>query len=336
MSNYNVFSFLVGRNVRTVVATNLEHRVRQFLDTYDPDYFSTVASALLDRFNSVPENSLGTKNRLAAGILVTYNQAIEAFLALLFAVFQAPQCPIAWLLQYHRSDLIELINCVENNSHVDIFRILPDGPEWEGIARTINLIEGTAEVSRETVTGSYSSFWRNLAREYCDERYYDEYNSIKHGNRVQLGGFQVEIGISPHAMHRLETSDYGTTIQRRKLLTNTPKKAKKNVFGLRETHFNWEPRRIVRRTELIRDSMFNTLQFLRGVRLGNLNQVEFTFDNEPGVFIEAGARGLGVHYMDIDSDIQFEPAFMPDREAVRKEYQEGKIMVRRKNETKRE
>lgn len=333
MSEVQSLSFLVGCHAVTAVATDLVERNSRFVDHYDSAYFASVSSALLRSIEAADQTDRSETHRLATGMISNYGQSIEAFFAMLFAVLQAPSCPLPWLLKYRRSDLLELIRLVNENKHHDLCRVHASGSSWDGISNTINSVEGTSEIPRNDVVESFAALWRNLAKEYVDDRYSAEYNSIKHAARIEPGGFNLAIGGNPNAMHSLGGSEFGMSTQRLVNLKNTPTKHKGAVFGLRRIHYNWDPGRIHLRTSLISDSVQNVLQFARGLRAGSMSRVTFNFDTTRDVFRDASVRSLGVTVFDLDTDIEYDPSFLHDSDEVRERYRTRKLFYVPKSKT---
>lgn len=320
------FSFLVGQRAQSVVASNLYERSDKLIRTYAPSYFYEVATALSNAMSSESRAPVdGDENHLAAAIRLVYGQAVEAFFALLFSALQAPECPIAWLQSYIRRDILDLLRLIDTDQAQDLLRVQLKGRGWMGVAATMNDVKDTAETPRQTVIDRYETFWRHLAKEYVDPRQQAEFNSIKHGFRITGGGFTLGIGRSTDSMASLGGSDYGSQIQRRMPLSNAPPPKKTNVFGLHRTDFSWDPPRLVLRLGLIRDSLTNILQYLLAVKRGSMADAVFEFEDDSETWIQAGVAVLGVGAFDLDTDIPYDAAFEPDRDAIMENYRNQKV-----------
>ena len=69
------------------------------------------------------------------------------------------------------------------------------------------------------IKSAFGSFWKSLASDYLDPGLRDEFNSLKHGLRVQPGGFRVAFGLQespgipapPRRMQIIGQSKFGST-----------------------------------------------------------------------------------------------------------------------------
>lgn len=321
------FQFLVGSRVAAVVASDIKERNKRLVENYAAGFFEDVAAGLHHQFQAAdPRTDKKKRNHLSAALRLVYGQASEAFFAVLFAALQAPLCPIGWLQEYRRSDIVKLISLLDEGRADDLFRVTLKGHGWSGISNTINDIEDGQTFTRESVVRNFSVFWKKLGAEYSDEKQNAEYNQIKHGFRISPGGFNLSVGESPHSMEPLGGSAFGSEIHRLLPLKNSPDRKATSVFGLRRTLFNWDVDRLVARISLIASSLHNVLEFLKAIQRGSMGSAEFEFDGDPNSFDMAAIPILGVSSLDIDHEIEYQPTFEPDRESLLQDYKTNKIV----------
>lgn len=223
-----------------------------FLNNIDPCYFEHIAqvhSPLLD----------GEYRHYAATALrVAYSQGLETLFALLCATAQAPRCIIGWMHQYENRDVYNVTRKI--HKHEKIPNCLSEELiTWDVLASVIYLHE-----PQETKE-AFAFLWHRFAEEFLEEDFSKEYNSIKHGLRVKMGGFTVSIGIEPsfgvlpppENMRRLGSSQFGTTFLIKQVLGN------KSNFRLKRHSLNWAPQKYVQALYLISISIGNILTALK-------------------------------------------------------------------------
>lgn len=259
-------------------------------------------------------------------IRALYGQALETFFAMLFATLQAPYCVVGWLQKYNRRDLLELINIVTENREFKLFKVFLKQNRWECISETINLFDVTTSEHRNDFICQFAKFWKLLAKDFIDDRQSAEYNSIKHGFRIEHGGFKLSIGKNTSSGHPTDTkgqmllgsSKYGSTIQKIEPLINSPKNSK--VFTLRRTSFNWDPKFLLKRLQLIGYSLCNIQSFIKAIHKGTPKKELFKVPDESTLFSESSLPNAGVSVFDMDYTVQYSSEFEPIEDEIKKEY----------------
>jgi hypothetical protein len=228
----------------------------QFLKSIDSSYFEYVA-----RINE-PLLEGGDAMHAAVALRIAYSHAMESLFALMGAALQAPDYPVGWMLKYKLSDLLPLLSDITNRKPVFCrHRLRP--PTWEGVAKILFPLSDEIDGVQEA-RSAFARLWRNLAKEFTEERFQNEYNSLKHGFRVSSGPWYAAIGLETtpgvpaprENMRLMGESDFGSTYF-------TPLYIKKHQqFYLGEQRNNWSPHLFAKRLPLIAASIRNIIVFL--------------------------------------------------------------------------
>ncbi len=134
-----------------------------------------------------------TKQQAAIALRSAYYQGLEYFFALLFASLQAPKCVFAWLNQYQTKDVRNLVAKIDFGEDIKSRFQLVD-PSWVSISTLIHSTLKTRIEESTAIAEIFSKFWAHYAYEFLKEPNIAEYNSIKHGFRLNLGGFGSTFG----------------------------------------------------------------------------------------------------------------------------------------------
>jgi hypothetical protein len=123
------YAFAIDTRPQRIWDWNLQEKNLKFLGGVDPDYFSHVAqvnAALLRE----AEN-----HRAALAIRLAHSHALETFMSFAAAAFQAPACPLGWLLRYSNEELRSVVGKVTEGGLQ--FSRLSGPPTWEGLANVL-------------------------------------------------------------------------------------------------------------------------------------------------------------------------------------------------------
>lgn len=242
----------------------------EFLESIDPSYFRYLAA--IHHAQLEGKDSL----RAAVSLRVTYSHALESLFAFVGAALQAPQSPAYWLLKYKNSNLKNLVTTISKRGafHND-WNLGPAG--WQEVAEVLVPWSFESEDGKELRDAS-ARLWRALANDLLDDKFDDEYNSLKHGFRVRSGEWFLNIGAEevpgtpppPEQMRRMASSQFGSTFLR-------PLYLKKHQWGTAEQRVNWDPAVFARRIPLISNSMDNIISFLRCVNGASAERIEVAF-----------------------------------------------------------
>jgi hypothetical protein len=232
-----------------------------FLDMIDPDYFNYLAEV---NFNLINNAETDNKKKQHAAILLrnSYSQALEALFALIGATIQAPDCILGWLLKYENKDLksvIEKINKCET-LHTNI----QNSPiSWTIVA---DFVFSPYSSSVDELTNAnikkFAELWSYFAKDFLNQNFTDEYNSIKHGLRVYMGGFSV-------AIDNIKSGyDFGSSYYQQE-------KIDKYNFVIHEHSRNWHPQSYFYALQLISASMKNIITFLKAYNGGDTTNLQY-------------------------------------------------------------
>ena len=102
--------FAVGDEPHCVWDWDLPEKNAQFLRGLDPWYFDYVARTNAPNLEA---DHPAERRRAAIAIRMAYHHGLESFIALLFAVLQAPGCVGGWTQVYRPAVLRKLVGSVE-------------------------------------------------------------------------------------------------------------------------------------------------------------------------------------------------------------------------------
>ena len=177
--------FVVDKTPYCIWDKNLRKLNLDFLDSIDPKYFNYLAD--------VHGNLLDSEERqyAATALRTTYSQALESLFAFLCATVQIPSCPVGWLLKYQNRELFEVIRKIQNGEEV-LTKLTIDHVTWETLAKVIYPYSTGNTEDDDFIHNSFACLWRRFAEDFLCEHTAEEYNSIKHGLRLQIGGFNLQ------------------------------------------------------------------------------------------------------------------------------------------------
>ena len=227
----------------------------RFLQSIDRDYWGYQSAAHLPGLDSEDEDH---RKRAAAALRVAYSQGLETLFALLAALLQCPTFPLGWLLRYKNSDLRSVVRKINANEPFPSF--LRAGVSWHAVAAIVH--EGMGEPKQQELADDYGTLWKGLAREFAEDHFEPEYNSLKHGMRASVGGFSVSIGLQSEPgvrapqekMQAIGGAEYGSTF----LMPPRRLPGGKLTYELSQNvSIGWSPRGFASALELIALSIGN-------------------------------------------------------------------------------
>ena len=237
---------------------------RHFLNNIDHLYFKYIAET------NESQLATGNKHRAALAIRLAYHQGIETMFTLLCACLQAPDCVPAWIINCKTHHLRNLIQNVSDPSKtvdnvLDIKKVT-----WRSIA---NHVVPCAHPHQDIddVRKRFALLWQRLAHEHLSEENINEYNSIKHGLRVRLGGFTLRAGVEdtygePPPQDQMQVvghSEFGSSFYySQKIKSDIKPKGKDVNFKLLNQALGWNPLALSASLDLITYSLLNVKSFL--------------------------------------------------------------------------
>ncbi len=302
MSNENQFDiqycpFVVDETPYCLWDDDLARLNMEYLKQIDPMYFSQIAQTLAPLLD-------GESKQYAATILrSTYSHGLETLFAMLGAFVQAPDCPAGWILKYTNRELYSVTRKIHEGQSVHHRLNLPQ-ITWETIAQAIFGFQ-TGDAERDAARSqAFASLWGRLAHEFINAYFSEEYNSIKHGFRIGMGGFDLTFGPRPDSMRQIAASPFGTAYFMPHPIHD------KNNFHLVEYKRNWNPYKFVFALQLIGMSIVNVINAMKAVAGVPLVELEFPEPDNYG-FIEA------LDQFDADfASVRYSPGFEPDDPAA--------------------
>lgn len=252
--------FAVNRRAACVWEWDLRERNLRFLDELQPDYFGYVAA------RHGPDLEGDQRHYAATAIRTVYSQALETFIALACALIQAPLCIVGWMQLYRQEDLVEVAGAIARGE--ECLSMVKGTPlSWKALADACTAHIVLEDKAKEAnIRDGYAKLWPQLAADFLEEGFQEEYNSLKHGLRVRPGGFHLRIGredtpgvaAPPERMVSLGGSEFGASYFRPVRLGPT-----KRHYRLEQARRNWEPGVLGNRLQLIAISIGNLIGLAR-------------------------------------------------------------------------
>ncbi len=126
----------------------------------------------------------------------------------------------------------------------------------------------------------FSSLWRRLSNEFLDPNNIDEYNSLKHGFRIQPGGTRIRFGVEktrgvspPESEFKtLGNTQYGSTFFK---VETIPETRKNRSIRTRRISNNWSFERVALMLQLVNISIKNIVQSLLILNGTDPNKTKF-------------------------------------------------------------
>lgn len=273
----------------------------EFLEGIDCEYFSYVAE------QNLPNIENENKHRAAISLRLAYSHGLESLFALLCSAVQAPQCSIGWLLNYKNFELTNIVKKISAGHFVHT-RFKDQNLTWKKIAQFIHHNLGHDNKKKNLIIEGYGKIWTWMASEFTDENFTLEYNGIKHGLRINPGGFEIAIGkektfgVAPPAekMVNLGGSEFGSSYFVKEFIADTPK----TNFRPRRHSRNWNPTNIANRLALISMSINNVISWLKIINGVNPEKCQFNNPVELDHFKEPWKKCVGLSHSTFDLNIE--------------------------------
>jgi len=240
----------VGENPKCFWFDEIKKRNIEYINRSDPIFSDKVLDLLKELYEKNP-----TDQFVCALIRQNYSQFLETLFSTIFACMQSPLFIEGWLSQYHENDIELLIEKINSNEKIYSYFGFSHY-SWNDISSIIYQCDSTNKV--EIVDG-FSKLLKCLADEFLDDNLKKEYNSIKHGNRISLGGFRAEIAGDISLINakrddqylQICGSDFGTTfLEPIKMLKDST--TMKNIhISFEITRIIWHPKILLSRMDLM-------------------------------------------------------------------------------------
>ena len=274
-------------------------RNNEFLDGIDSEYFDYAV-----KLYSMSDD----EKHASIALRTTLYHAMETMFSLLGAYLQSPNCSYAWMAKCSNKDLRDIVRKI-NNSDSTLFKKLNIAHvSWEHMAEAVfhNYLPGT-EKHQRTIK-QFALLWNRIADIFLDQNYIDEYNSIKHGFRIQSGGFTLTVGLEheygisppPEEMKSLGGSEYGTTFFR--IETIGIKQGNRSLRSQR-TSLNWRVEQVILLIQYISMSITNITSALKVVNGAAPGSCRFVRPQDDLDFEKPWSYSPGVSFCSMDYNI---------------------------------
>jgi len=311
--------FAVGNDPWCVWEWDLPQRNLEFIEAISPEYYEHLAEL------SFGETE-GEKGRLAAITLrLGYGQALESFFALLCATLQAPDCVAGWLSKYKVSQLHGLVRDITAGRQVLNKLALPE-VSWTAISEAMICPKLVDQAHEAAVKQGFARMWARFAEDFGDSDQSHEYNCIKHGLRIQPGGFYLrvgresEYGVRPQSEHMKSVGGSRFGCQ---LLKPEPIGEHKRNFRIRKHARNWSIENLAYGILHLASSMRNVLAFLRFVNGADPETISFTTPRDVEEFNAPWRKSVGTRSMNLDTVIADGDIRPQSKEAILEVYEKS-------------
>ena len=291
------YKFVIDEMPYCVSMWDLSKRNEEFIDRFDPGYFEYLSSTYCQTIASKESNR--DRHYGAVALRAAYSHGLETLFAILGATLQAPHCVAGWLMKYSTQNLISLVQKIHTHKKIlTLFRM--DEVSWKGVADLVfHHFALDDEQDTSKIKASFARSWQRLAAEFLDQKNRDENNSIKHGFRLNPGGFQLAFGIQKDPkvpakkLESLGGSEFGST-------SFSKQRFDKYNFHLIKNHRNWVPENFVNGLTLISGSIRNITSFLKLVNGKDPKEVRFRWPTNESDFDAPWALSSGVTDFKLD------------------------------------
>jgi hypothetical protein len=256
----------------------------EFINQIDPDYFEYVTQLNFNILNGEGTDNK-TKQHAAISLRSAYSQGLEVLFSLMFATIQAPDCVIGWILKYSNTELENVIEKFVKGENITT-NYIDSIKNWTDVSNLVfsYLNNEQSIIFRSKIQG-FAQLWSNLAKDFLEPLNKSEYNSIKHGLRIKMGGHHFLFGQHEHMDESVENqqwltvsnSEFGTTFFTSERIEKTPN------FIVLEHKRNWNPEKYFHVLLLISISIKNILVCLNNMN-GNQNNSNYLFPNDENFY----------------------------------------------------
>ena len=298
---------------------NLQDKNLEFLRGIDGEYFRYIAESNANHLDDAEKQHFAALN-----LRIAYSHGLETLFALLGALVQAPHCPMGWVLSYRNHELHSFVRKITAQANVKTM-LVSTPVTWHSLALVANQHASSGETARRLAKG-FGDAWSRFANDFVRDEISSEYNSIKHGLRVRLGGFGIHAGIektpgvqaNPEDMHCIGQSVFGSTFY-----------SKERIGG---AGINWRPRHHARNWSP--GNMYSAVALL-GISVQHVaNRLRIQMGEDPGsckyFLLPDDAFGHPwmerVHVTDASFDVPLseEDVDMADKQTVLEHYRRTK------------
>jgi len=287
---------------------DIKNRNKEFLNSFDPDYFIFLFETL---------NNTDNDQYASIGIRTTLYQAIETLFSLIGAYLQAPYSCYAWIGKCSNKELRDIIQKINNQKNLyNVFNI--SNISWNDIAALIFKNSQTDSERNKQLSEAYGKLWSQIAFNFFKSINTDEYNSLKHGFRVKLGGFSLKIGFENEnkPMQSMGGSKYGSSFLK---ISQIGKQNRSNPnITSRRTSLNWSYEQNAILLQLVYLSINNLIYALKHINGINIENHPFKNPKDISAFLKPWQYNVSPISFDMDTTVNISTDDLPTRKQIEK------------------
>jgi hypothetical protein len=280
---------------------DLPDRNERFLASIDCEYFAFLAQTFLLTIESDDEQ------RGAVALRAAYHHGLETLFTLMGAMLQAPACVPGWIPRCSTRKLRGLVRRLDQGAPL----ITAAGTRrlgWSDVGSEVHRFAYQDETPRGRTAERFSRVWSRFADDFLDEGLTAEYNSIKHGLRVNAGGFVLRVGVeheygvaAPESeMETIGGSRYGTTFYVPERIPDGQTSHDDLHFRIRKRSLNWSLESLVGSLQLIGMSCNNIVSAIRALNGAAPGTLKYLRPVDPAAFDAPWTAPLGVTVSNMD------------------------------------
>lgn len=263
----------------------LSRRNLEFIEQIDPRYFDYIVDINGEALRGQTSQYAATSVRLA------YCHGLETLFALLGACIQAPDCVVGWLQKYSTGQLRKLVTAIFNRRNKIRSKLNVQSVTMEELSGSINQFDLADEKEIQRLQGLFSTLWYRFAGDYLNENLIAEYNSLKHGFRINPGGFNLMVGpestpgvaAPAERMTSLGSSEFGSSFFLIEGIGIEEDGRNSTHFRLKTNSLNWDPEGMAMGLRLISISLNNILAYLKLLN-GSSEEVKLRYPCDESFF----------------------------------------------------
>ena len=245
------------------------------------DFIKSVNSKFYGRMSKQlsRRNLANDRTRAETGGIarIFWHHAIETFLTLVGATLQGPRATHSYFHMCRNDDLREIGRLIQLGERLPVELIKFNKPGWPGIFEAIFSLtpwheDGmTAEFFTRFIKEAVGSFLSDLHRL--------EYNSLKHGMRVNVGASRLEIGPSKGEPDQAKKFVIGSKDSSHLLaikpVPNVSKRAAKIHHQIERVTLGWSLERTIQDLDILAMAIDNQRSILRHILGEATNKLRF-------------------------------------------------------------
>jgi hypothetical protein len=322
--------YMVDERPLCIWGNDIRSQTINFIDSVDSAYFEFMADLIIQNIQE-GENSKAKESQYSAiAIRALYSQAIETLFSFICALVQAPLCIPAWINSYKISELRHIVKRIDN--YLPVYsQIKSETLSWTKISEVVfSSLILEDKIMEQQIKKEYSDLWARLAHEFLDDGFITEYNSIKHGLRVRMGGFHISIGPS-RANESTDTNEkirlIGKSEFGSRYLSSDAIGKRGYHLQLIQHHRNWNPEDMCFGLKMISMSLKNIQSSIKIINGISANKVQFQWPSDMDMFNKPWEKEkiIGVTSLSGGSLSIREEFITPfTKEEIKKRYIEGK------------